>query len=84
MKPRSKWSGVWTPYSEMSTSPTTIVGKAKGRSMTALTRFLPGKSSRTSIQAVTVPSTAFVSAARPAITSDSFSAAMASPDVTTS
>src|SRR6478609_6196336 len=68
----------------MISSPTTIVGSANGRSMTELTKFLPGKSSRTSIQAVTVPSTPFVIAASAAIASESFSAANAWSDVTTS
>ena len=39
--------------------PATIVGSANGRSMTAFTTDLPRKSSRTSTQAVIVPSTAF-------------------------
>src|ERR1044071_3252659 len=40
-----------------------MVGSANGRSMTAFTIALPRKSSRTSTQAVTVPRTAFRSAA---------------------
>src|SRR3989442_5957994 len=46
--------------------------------MTALTTDLPGKSSRTSTQAVTVPSTAFTSAAATATRTLSFSAETAS------
>ena len=38
----------------------TIVGSAKGRSMSALTKRLPGKSSRTSTQAMSVPMTALM------------------------
>ncbi len=37
--------------------PATIVGSAKGRSMTAFTARLPRKSSRTSTQAIRVPIT---------------------------
>ena len=72
------------PYSAISTSPATIVGSANGRSMTALSAVLPGNSSRTSTHAVTVPSTAFVSAAATEISSVSFSAETASADETVS
>lgn len=40
----------------------TIVGSAKGRSMSALTKALPGNSSRTSTHATSVPKTALTSA----------------------
>src|SRR5205085_5979073 len=63
------------PYSASSTRPATIVGSAKGRSITAFTSALPRKSSRTSTQAVTVPSAALTSAAAAATTSVSLSAA---------
>ena len=52
--------------------------------MIALTTFLPGNSSRTSIQAISVPSTPLASAAAAAIASDSFRAARACGEVTTS
>jgi len=38
--------------------PATIVGRAKGRSITALTNAFPRKESRTSTQAISVPATA--------------------------
>ena len=40
----------------------TIVGSANGRSISALTTRLPGKSSRTSTQAMSVPMTALTTA----------------------
>src|SRR5438094_2083112 len=58
--------------------PATIVGRAKGRAITAFTTDLPRKSSRTKTQAVSVPSTAFVSAAAAETASVSFNAATAS------
>ena len=47
--------GLSGPYRLSSVRPATMVGRAKGRSMTALTRRLPMKSSRTSTQAITTP-----------------------------
>src|SRR3954453_3748811 len=64
--------------------PATIVGSAKGRSMTALTNALPRKRSRTSTQATSVPASALTAATRTARTSVSFSAATACGAVTAS
>src|SRR4029453_2566359 len=50
-------TGLALPYSASRVIPATIVGRAKGRSMRALTTRLPGNSSRTSTQAMTVPIT---------------------------
>src|SRR5581483_8226066 len=58
-----------------STRPATIVGSAKGRSITAFTSDLPRNRSRTSTHAISVPKTALTSATTAAITSVSFSAA---------
>ena len=87
----SKWNppivksiGVRGPYSAMITSPATIVGRANGRSMIALTTDLPAKSSRTRTQAMIVPNTAVVSTASVDISSVSFSAETACGDETTS
>src|SRR5438132_10398778 len=55
-----------------------MVGNANGRSMTALTIALPRKSSRTSTQAVTVPSTALTNATMAAAPRVSSRAATAS------
>ncbi len=41
---------------------TTMVGRANGRSISALTTRFPGKSSRTSTQAMRVPITALINA----------------------
>ena len=57
--------------------PTTIVGSAKGRSMSALSAALPRNSSRTSTHAVAVPATALTAATTSDVHSDSFSAATA-------
>src|SRR4029453_16223738 len=50
-------TGLALPYRASRVIPATIVGRAKGRSMRALTTRLPGNSSRTSTQAMTVPIT---------------------------
>src|SRR5918994_790474 len=50
------------PYSASSTRPATIVGSANGRSIRPLTIRLPGNSSRTSTQAISVPITASIAA----------------------
>jgi hypothetical protein len=63
-------------------SPATIVGSAKGRSITASTAPLPGNRSRTSTHAITVPATALTAAQSTAAPSVSFSAATASGLVT--
>src|SRR6188472_528529 len=68
----------------MITSPATIVGSANGRSMIALTRDFPANESRTSTQAMIVPKTAVVSTARVALITDSFRAATACGEETTS
>ena len=57
--------------------PTTIVGSAKGRSMSALIAALPRNWSRTSTQAVAVPATALTAATTSDVHSDSFRAATA-------
>src|SRR5215208_8299062 len=49
--------GLLLPYRASRVIPATIVGRAKGRSMRALTTRLPGNWSRTSTQAMTVPMT---------------------------
>src|SRR6266540_740151 len=58
--------------------PATIVGRAKGRSITELTIALPGKLSRTSTQAITVPITALIATTISEAIRVSFSAAIAS------
>src|SRR5215218_2648052 len=50
-------TGLLAPYRASRVMPATIVGRAKGRSMRALTTRLPGNWSRTSTQAMTVPMT---------------------------
>src|SRR5215211_3841428 len=55
-------SGPLLPYRASRVMPATIVGRAKGRSMRALTTRLPGNWSRTSTQAMTVPMTTFPAA----------------------
>src|SRR5437763_13840352 len=62
--------------------PATIVGSAKGRSMSALTTRLPGNSSRTSTHAINVPVTALIAATPSDATSVSSSAETASRPVT--
>src|SRR3954466_2065537 len=64
--------------------PATIVGSAKGRSMTALTNALPRKRSRTSTHATSDPATALTAATRIDRTSVSLSAATACGAVTAS
>src|SRR5215204_1570722 len=49
--------GLLLPYRASRVIPATIVGRAKGRSMRALTTRLPGNWSRTSTQAISVPMT---------------------------
>src|SRR4051812_25503268 len=53
-------SGLLVPYSDTSTRPATTVGRAKGRSMSVSMIRLPGKVSRTSSQAMSVPITALM------------------------
>jgi hypothetical protein len=57
-------TGLLLPYRASRVIPATIVGRAKGRSIRALTTRLPGNSSRTSTQAMTVPMTTFPAATR--------------------
>src|SRR5215212_4150959 len=52
-------TGLLLPYRASRVIPATIVGRANGRSMRALTTRLPGNWSRTSTQAMTVPTTTF-------------------------
>src|SRR6476661_10951174 len=66
------------PYSASSVSPATIVGRANGRSITAFTIDLPGKSPRTRTQAVTVPQTLLLSTTMKAAPKVSLSADTAS------
>ena len=54
--------GLCGPYSDNMTMLATMVGNANGRSISALTTLLPGKSSRTSTQAMRVPMTTLISA----------------------
>src|SRR5215207_9993040 len=61
-------TGLLLPYRASRVIPATIVGRAKGRSMRALTTRLPGNSSRTSTQATTVPIPAFPAATASATT----------------
>ena len=56
--------GLRGPYSARSVKPATIVGRAKGRSMSALMTGLPGKSSRTRTQAMSVPIRALMTTTR--------------------
>ena len=67
-------SGLCGPYSAMIVRPATIVGSANGRSTSASTTPMPGKRSRTSTQAISVPMTAFTTVAIPAAASVSSSA----------
>src|SRR5919106_5701501 len=62
--------------------PATIVGSAKGRSMSAFTTLFPRKSSRTSTQAIIVPVTAFTATTKSDAAKVSFSAATAVGEVT--
>src|SRR5512132_2503164 len=55
-------TGLLEPYRASRVIPATIVGRAKGRSIRALTTRLPGNWSRTSTQAMTVPIPAFPAA----------------------
>src|SRR6478736_3222902 len=48
-------TGLFGPYSDSSTMLATMVGRANGRSISAFTRLLPRKSSRTRTQAISVP-----------------------------
>src|SRR5918994_4960199 len=72
------------PYSASSTRPATIVGSANGRSIRPLTIRLPGNSSRTSTQAISVPITALIAATISETTSVSRIAACAWAFVTAS
>ena len=58
-------------------SPATIVGSANGRSMSELTKRLPGNSSRTRTQAITVPKTTLIATTMSDAITVSFSAATA-------
>ena len=53
-------TGSWARTGSAASGPATIVGSANGRSISELTELLPGKSSRTSIQAMIVPITALI------------------------
>jgi hypothetical protein len=68
----SRPNGLLGPQTTSSARPTTIDGIANGRSISALTRALPGKRSRTRIQATSVPITdamaALMSAASSVVT----------------
>src|SRR4051794_27708393 len=64
--------------------PATIVGRANGRSISALTAALPRKRSRTRTHATSVPATALTAATRTEMSSVSFSAATACGAVTAS
>ena len=66
------------PYRISSTRPATIVGSANGRSMSVLMTPSPGKLSRTSTQAISVPKTALMTTSTMATPIVSFSAATAS------
>src|SRR5215217_4522590 len=55
-------TGLLAPYRASRVIPATIVGRAKGRSIRALTTRLPGNWSRTSTQAISVPMTTFPAA----------------------
>ncbi len=78
----STCAGLRGPYRLSKTTPATMVGSAKGRSMKSSTMLLPGKSSRTSTHAMIVPITRLKSATPAEIESVSFSAAHACGDVT--
>src|SRR5215218_6557139 len=52
--------GEFGPYMASKTRLATMVGNAKGRSITELTTRFPRKSSRTSTQAINVPITALI------------------------
>src|SRR5271154_4894959 len=75
-------TGECGPYNASTSRPATIVGSANGRSITAFTADLPGKSSRTSIHAITVPKTALTSATIAETAIVSLSAATASGALT--
>ena len=67
-------TGLPLPYRASSVSPATMVGRANGRSIRALTAPLPRKSSRTSTQAIRTPATALIAATTSETTSVSLSA----------
>src|SRR4051794_32543729 len=74
--------GERAPYSASSVNPATIVGRANGRSISMLTKDLPGNSSRTSTHAISVPITTLTTVTASAIPSVSLSAATACGCVT--
>src|SRR4051794_34161195 len=76
--------GCLGPYSASRVRPATIVGSAKGRSISAFTAPLPRKSSRTSTQAISVPVTALIATTISETISVSLNAATAWGPVTTS
>src|SRR5215217_5155296 len=59
-------TGLELPYRASRVMPATMVGRAKGRSMRALTTRWPGNRSRTRTQAMTVPMTTLPAATRAA------------------
>src|ERR671910_951917 len=75
-------TGLSGPYRARRVSPATIVGSANGRSISELTTFLPGNSSRTSTHAISVPKNALTITTISDAISVSLSAATASGLVT--
>src|SRR3954447_70624 len=76
-RPRNVPSTLAGPYRATSIRPVTTVGTANGRSIRAFITALPGKSYRTSTQAVAVPVTALISTITPAVANVSFNACQA-------
>src|ERR1700731_4196482 len=75
-------TGLFGPYSASNTTLATIVGSANGRSITASTRSLPGKSSRTSNQATRVPKKTLITVTTEEIVSVTRNDSSADGDVT--
>jgi hypothetical protein len=70
------------PYSASNTTLATMVGSANGRSITASTSRLPGKSSRTSTQATSIPKNTLIKVTPEEIVSVTRNDSSADGDVT--
>src|SRR5581483_3005277 len=75
-------TGLRGPYSASITTLATMVGNANGRSITASTSRLPGKLSRTSTQATSIPKKTLMTATAAEIVSVTRNESSADADVT--
>src|ERR1700738_429502 len=75
-------TGLFGPHSASNTTLATIVGSANGRSITASTSRLPGKSSRTRTQATSVPKRTLITVTTEEIVSVTRNDSSADGDVT--